>query len=1017
MNSLYLTDFQVQNFRCFGSVTMNFKPEPGVIILVGPNGLGKTSWFEAVEIALTGRVARWQDVQQRVKVKVLAVRQNEERASVRLAFNNQPLETSPACWDSDGRVPLSVEGLLCDNAHSWGLTSENLDGFLRATHFFPQSASMRTLHKPPEDRWEQILRHVSGFDQLARLSENLGQGTLRALTDLANSREMRRLSKQQELEVWQSRLSKLREMERSRKQQGEVLSPRDAVIHLVGALGEPQPDVRQNNIADAAGLLAVIDRKLGELSEEQSTLDAGMAQLSNLRGASSEWIGVNEEIRQISASLEEYNFILISITNEIERASAWLATVESEYSSLLAERDRSRLLLSEVDEILAIYHQEETAASQLAAAERASADARARLLYAESRLTDIKSASENFRHWEASMQALTEHQMALKAAISQRKTLRSLESSLSKVDTDKRDLELEAGRAASLLSELSFTLRSETVLWEKAVSDLDVVRANTESLQEALSKILEHLEPMTHDCPVCQANYSSDGELMRRAGEAISRLSPRLAQAGEELRSREAERKKAAESLTSTQLRYDFLREKLASVVVRRRGLQEEFDAVRTSLTFPHLGDDHEPLVKELSVLAEQERALQEANAPFANLRPSIAEQLRESLVLTDQARHHVQETSEFEGQAKNSLDGLVLRRTALESRLDDDLPAQPLARRETLLPRLTRQEEGVASSHRKLVSARAALETKRIEARERASEKEREVARFEERKSSLKRLEGRWTGAGLAGKPSALSFDAEEQRLQERKTSLNLNRHEIRRIQMRLSAWVADSEIHSERLTMGEIAGGFDDHALDDHARRISRSIDDSVKSRIQAETASTIAKQFSSSSQMKKSSLYRTLQSDLEVSLVQLLPLLIKDPNFHDIIASIETSKRSTSFSPRSANGVQVEAFASEGQLSGLGFSVQLAMALAFPWSRWRGLLLDDPLQYSDIVHTSNLVEVLRLLARQQGFQIFISTHERSLADYVFRKFRNAGLSAERIVFRDAPDGVGGIPTLQQR
>jgi ABC-type phosphate/phosphonate transport system ATPase subunit len=89
---------------------------------------------------------------------------------------------------------------------------------------------------------------------------------------------------------------------------------------------------------------------------------------------------------------------------------------------------------------------------------------------------------------------------------------------------------------------------------------------------------------------------------------------------------------------------------------------------------------------------------------------------------------------------------------------------------------------------------------------------------------------------------------------------------------------------------------------------------------------------------------------------------------------------------------------------------------MALSFPWSRWRALLLDDPLQYSDIVHTSNLIEVLRLLALQHGFQIFLSTHERDLADYVVRKFKNAGLRADRVVFRESSEGGGGVPILLQ-
>ena len=1012
MNNLYLTDFEAQNFRCFGSVKLRFRPEPGVIILVGPNGLGKTSWFEAVEIALTGRVARWQDVEERVKVKVLAVRRNEAHASVRLAFNRQSLEESPACWTSDGRSPLGAENLLCENTHSWGLTKDNFAGFLRATHFFPQSASMRTLHKPPEDRWEQILRHVSGFDQLARLSENLGQGVLRAITDIGTSLEMRRLSRQDQLEVWQSRLLKLRGMERSRKKQGEVLSPVDAAELLGDILPQNQPNSLLNNMADATRVLAEIDNRIGELGEAERALEDSLARLVGLREASSEWIGIDEELRQLSVSLQEYDKIIVSVRSETESAKSWLAVVESEYSRLLTDRDRSLQLLGEINEILDLRKQEEVAIIKLATSGQASAIAKTNLLAAENSILEVRSRSEQHRLLEASWQALNERQTALKAALAQRVHLRSLESSIAQIDGDTRILELEASAAALLLSELKLELREENVRREKATRDLESARAQTEALQDAVSTILEHLSSSSHECPVCQASYSNDGELMRRAGEAVSRLSPLLARAGEDLRMHEERRAKVIESLESAQHRHSALCESLETVTVRGRELRTELEAIRASLLLAHVGVGDEALDQEMAVLSEQGQELLAERNQFSGLKPAIEEQLRESLLLMERARHHLQETSHAELQARNWVDGLVIRRTALEARLDGASDTELFTRRDMVISQLMQQEDAVASVNRRLSSARAALETRKIETRERSAEREREVARLGERRSSLLRLEGRWRDAGLPGIPNAHVFSSEEQRLQEQKAFLGSNRQEVRRTRSRLAAWVADLEIRGERASMGEIAGGLDDRTLDEYTSRLSRSIEDCVRSGIQAETASKIAKQLSGASHAKKGSLYRTLQTDLETSLVQLLPLLIKDPNFHNIVASIETSKRSTSFSPRDVGGVQVEAFASEGQLSGLGFSVQLSMALAFPWSRWRGLLLDDPLQYSDIVHTSNLVEVLRLLARQQGFQIFISTHERSLADYVFRKFRNAGLSAERIVFRDAPDGVGGIP-----
>src|SRR4051812_6427719 len=56
---IYLSRICVSNFRAYGpDFLLDLPPGPGVTIVAGPNGLGKTTLFEAMEWALTGSVAR-----------------------------------------------------------------------------------------------------------------------------------------------------------------------------------------------------------------------------------------------------------------------------------------------------------------------------------------------------------------------------------------------------------------------------------------------------------------------------------------------------------------------------------------------------------------------------------------------------------------------------------------------------------------------------------------------------------------------------------------------------------------------------------------------------------------------------------------------------------------------------------------------------------------------------------------------------------------------------------------------
>ncbi|WP_044187033.1 AAA family ATPase [Hyalangium minutum] len=58
VTTLYLRRIEISNFRAYGDNFSLALPGPGVTILTGPDGAGKSTFFEAIEWALTGRVRR-----------------------------------------------------------------------------------------------------------------------------------------------------------------------------------------------------------------------------------------------------------------------------------------------------------------------------------------------------------------------------------------------------------------------------------------------------------------------------------------------------------------------------------------------------------------------------------------------------------------------------------------------------------------------------------------------------------------------------------------------------------------------------------------------------------------------------------------------------------------------------------------------------------------------------------------------------------------------------------------------
>src|SRR5262245_36044941 len=60
MSEIFLNQLQLRNFRTFGKFALDIAPAPGLVLVVGTNGLGKSSFFDAIEWGLTGQIRRFQ---------------------------------------------------------------------------------------------------------------------------------------------------------------------------------------------------------------------------------------------------------------------------------------------------------------------------------------------------------------------------------------------------------------------------------------------------------------------------------------------------------------------------------------------------------------------------------------------------------------------------------------------------------------------------------------------------------------------------------------------------------------------------------------------------------------------------------------------------------------------------------------------------------------------------------------------------------------------------------------------
>ena len=121
-----LKSITLSNIRRFGAET-TIALSPGATILLAPNGTGKTAFFEAIELSLTGKISRLHDSLSPI------IRDKQSQASVCLDFGDMQ---ASAHVDSEGKVDQSGDLTpLFRNANP-----EDIPYLLRSTHLLDQRA-------------------------------------------------------------------------------------------------------------------------------------------------------------------------------------------------------------------------------------------------------------------------------------------------------------------------------------------------------------------------------------------------------------------------------------------------------------------------------------------------------------------------------------------------------------------------------------------------------------------------------------------------------------------------------------------------------------------------------------------------------------------------------------------------------------------------------------------------------------------------------------------------------------
>jgi len=996
MTCTYLSHVGLTDFRTFGRFELDLAPGPGLTLLVGPNGLGKSSFFDAVEWGLTGRIRRFVDHAGGLPEENYLTRRDAQPGShgVTLSFDDGATFTRAA-----GKAPDADELLTSLKDPKWGGIGD-LASYLALTHFLGQAAQQRFTSRKQADQWE-ALKGPSGIDRLEQVRLALrGPATAAAFRRRAAQQSAEVDVAEQALARWRERSIRLRALHTAASAAGVPMQERveadlERLALAVGLDDATGASVAGGNrglaatsrlIATRRALDATRERLVAETSRikglrETATRHAALAATADLDGAAAD--AAKEAVERAVADLSEASIAskraerqaadaaeTSARAEEALRRSSELAGIAGEIARLTTKaealRERRDVLRGALDEL----------GSRDLANRTALEAARARQAARRSLFQRAEQDEEILRHLDRLATAAADVRTAAAAAALAEQAA-------------------EAARGAVSADPGIAALRAEITAAE---ADLATARRRATEMADAVATVAKHVGDHDERCPICTSAFppgvlrrlaeaaalAEDGELAaiarraEQAARALEEAEAAIAAASQAASRAEAARAEAARAEAT----YDAARGRLAALL----GVNPDQDLAGTAAA---------RAAATSAELAELDRLDADAGAGLTELEDAGEAAARARAALAT-------ELAAVEGDQEAAAVRASQLNLAVASEPGDG---------DSFAGRTGSDRAALVASREREADARATLAgTLSLEAAARDRLDRAEVSRAQtsraadDARTERRTLAAEWAAAGLAGEPSEQAVTDHAMALARRSAEAETATAEADRLAQALESLAALAELRTLEAELRHEAG---DAATSDpiaHERTLQLRLDEARGAL--AATTQTREAVNAYTEQLKKEA--DSFSSRFLMPLNELIDdfnkTLLSTPG-ETVQFSADAAVNRTAFGMRLLYADKVDnsrydtelapqLVLSEGQMAANGFSILCAASVAYPWSSWRALLLDDPLQHNDIIHAAAFADVMRNLVEYEGYQLLMSSHDRAEGEFMYRKFDAAGL-----------------------
>ena len=991
-----LENVSLTNFRGIGRQVV-FPLGSKVTVLFGINGTGKTSICDAVEWAVTGSLARVDKPDGDAKAH------EAERSIVNYFAIDQGASVELTLDADSGKVKRSVNAKLkqtittSESDNNWGAiqaTTQSLrrpgldlrrarDAF-RSCHILEQSTIRDFLDRDPADRFEAISR-ILGYDELVRLTRKL-QEVRKFVEDEAQKKKPQQSEATQRLRESKSEADAI---EKSIKDRESALSsqPTTDQVFIEAAteakaceLPTPKPPEILSNkamkqwLTDATEAIAAVNnslkdtlKKAGEYLLLAEEVEAEKTEIQKLKTMINTCSSNEKRSREKASKLEI----------DLARKNAKKAEIEVKLNSKRRELETLKWASSNSGNLLIEESKIKGEQKDLIRVDEQVNDRQVELQQLQNRLNEMTT---KLLAKSQEVEKAEDRRNAIEELIKLRQEWSLIISSLKKLklDTDdiSREITLQEKDVAKLRAEQKAARESYNQLRKNAEAEEAINSRRTQLLAE----LRQTLSPSEKNCPFCGFEYKdfpdllkhmekveeSPSEAYRLALSKAQQEKKRLTSLDVEFREREnllnalVERQKEnIQSTNDAKIRLFDLRDKATTLGIIPEDVDEGFVPKEALL--------HEALTK-VSV-SSLNQALKDLKLEEQNFRSKI-KRIQEVIEELTAKRKAIDDSI---GE-RNERINLIRLQASEESAVDLlALPKNEVQKSITFLKKAinkkTKSLQEAEAIIGQVVKDQSSILQKADDLKRQLDQWQLRVAEASQRKTNLKAsllsigVEGEVTPRTLAEFQSQL--EARIGRINQLRQSCSILAEMLQLDTLREELRLARQKVKQEENSLV---------GIEKEIRKIKKKLSN----------INNVSASFQKLTMIDMSETLKALSAPLNSIFERLNghPLfgaLKIDPNEKNktVAFRIETPQNSEdSSNAEIPTDIPPRSYLSDAQLNIVALSIFLSIALYQTWSRFKLIVIDDPVQQMDDLNAASFIDLIREVSIQNHRQFVITT-----------------------------------------